>query len=239
MGRLNATICCWALLTLASVGSAFAQCHPLALIGESPDASSAYSYLTHFTEALSSAKEGADKIKDDSDPIQLLGALRATKAAYECAAYLVTPFLKSGNEAISTSALAASEAFNAAAQRYDDMRKHFAQSIDAASAGTLKPGSTADRSAALMQAIDEAGQLLLTAAIAATYSAVEADPTTKRMSGLAMTAPQRDKLRAELVSAFGPAVTKGASAGQTRLFGAAALLYQVISDPQRKPRAQF
>lgn len=239
MRRFSLTVLCSALAALASPNLAVAQCHPASLLGEAPDASSPYSYLLNLTKALSSANEGADQIKDDANPIQLLAAFRATKAGYDCAAFLVAPFLESGNEAISTSAMAASEAFTAAAQNYDEMRKHFAQAIDAVSAGTFKPGTAADRSAAIMQAIDQAGQLLLTAAIAATYSAVEADPSTRKMSGLAMTAPQRDKLKGELVSAFGPDVVKGASAGQSRLFGAAALIHQVISDPQRKPRSQF
>ena len=77
---------------------------------------------------------------------------------------------------------------------------------------------------------------MIPAVIAGTYAVVEVEPTTSRMSRLALTRAQRDDILQKLVSTFGNDVTKGMKAGQRPLTAAASALYQVIGDPQRKLR---
>lgn len=222
-------------LSVAVATEAQAQCHP-ALALPSPEPSSAYSYLLAFVEGLASAKEAGDQMADKMSDTEMLVAFRRAQAQYQCAASLVEPFTKSDSEAINTSALAASVAFSGLAETQDNFRKHIVASIDAVNAGTFKPGSAADRTSELIASTEESGQLLVTAAVAAMYAAVEADPSTGLMSRLAMNASQRDQLKERLLATFGPAVAKGLAAGQTRLLGAAVAVYQVLADPKREPR---
>ena len=76
----------------------------------------------------------------------------------------------------------------------------------------------------------------LPAAIAGTYAVVEHDPTTGRMSGLALTVPQRDEILKKLSATFGDQVTHGVQAGQFSLVAAAAAVYHVIGNQKRTPR---
>ena len=102
--------------------------------------------------------------------------------------------------------------------------------------GRVDPGTVLESQAELGASYDEAWKLLIPAATAATYSVVEEDPATGRMSGLALTAKQRNEILQKLRSEFGEEITKGMKAGQISLVAAAAVLYEVIGNQPRKTR---
>ena len=95
------------------------------------------------------------------------------------------------------------------------------------------------RQAELGALYDTTWKALIPPVMAATYAVVEKDPATGLMSGLAMTASQRDEILDKLRGTFGDEITKGMQAGQIRLVVAAAILYEVIGLQQRRPRGQL
>lgn len=108
--------------------------------------------------------------------------------------------------------------------------------LDSIAEGKLKPGTALERQAELAASYDEAWKLLIPAAIASTYAVVELEPTTGLMSRLGLTRVQRDEILHKLTSTFGDDIKSGMKAGQISLIAAAAALYQVLADPQRKLR---
>ena len=221
-----------AFLLVALFGaSASAQCFPSADVQiESP-----YRYLQAFIESLSDARDANAEI-DDKSTIQLMVGMRRRIASYKCAESRVTKYQSSANEAIKTSALAATIAYSTMGDLEEQSLKLLAKSIDQVSDGTFKPGTSAETSSAIAAKKEEIGSVLIQAAVAATYVAVAADPATKRMSRLSVTAAQRDELLGRLRELFGASIAKGIQAGQSRLQGAGGALYQILSDPQRRPQ---
>jgi len=211
--------------------SASAQCFPSAEVKvENP-----YSYLQAFIGSLSDAQDANAEI-DDKSTIQLMVGMRRRIASYKCAESRVTKYQSSTNEAIQTSAFGASRAYAIFGDLEEESLKLLSKSIDQISAGTFKPGTTAELSSGIAAKQEEAGSVLLQAAVAATYAAVAADPATKLMSRLSVTPAQRDELLGRLREMFGTSIVKGVQRGQSRLQGAGAALYQVLSDPQRRPQ---
>src|SRR5882672_1137457 len=92
------------------------------------------------------------------------------------------------------------------------------------------------RQADMAASRDTALNLVVMASIAGTYSLIEVDSTTGKMSRLALTEAQRDEILHDLQSAFGDKITGGMKADQYPVTVAAAALYQVISNPGYKLR---
>jgi hypothetical protein len=221
-----------AFLLVALFGaSASAQCFPSAEVQiESP-----YRYLQAFIESLSDARDANAEI-DDKSAVELMVGMRRRIASYRCAESRVTKYQSSANKAIETSALGATHAYSTLGNLEEQSLKLLSRSIDQLSAGTFKPGTAAEITSGITASKEEAGSILLQAAVAATLAAVAADPSTKLMSRLSVTSPQRDELLGRLREVFGASITKGVQRGQSRLEGAGAALYQVLSDPQRRPQ---
>lgn len=234
MTRLCTGVMLTLMMFVVNVVPSEAQCFST---GKDPVLSSAFDYLLAFSEALSDAKSAESRNPDNvTDDVKIMVGLRQARSDYKCAESRVSPFQKSKNEAIATSALGATFAFSAIADVQERRSKHLANSLNDVSAGTFKPGTAAEISAEITTKADEAGQMLTQAAVAATLASVAEDPGTGLMSRLALTASERDQVLAKLRSTFGAEVTKGLQAGQSRLHACAAMIYRVIGDPKRQPR---
>jgi hypothetical protein len=196
--------------------------------------------MLSFTDALSYAKSAVERIpgetESQSSSYDLLLGFRLGKKDYECAESQVSPYIKSSNEAIQASSEMASMAFARLADLQDESAAQYKSFLDSIGEGNLKPGTMLDERAKLGASYDETWKILPMAATAGTYAVVEEDPATGRMSGLALTAKQRDEILQKLRSTFGNEITQGVKAGQISLVAAAAVLYEVIGNQPRKTR---
>jgi len=211
-------------------------CIPPTVQKESP-----YHYIVSLAEALSYAKSGLDRtgpigLGPKPSDFDLFLGLKLGKADFECAKSQVSTYATSSNEAIKTSAEGAAFVFSLLADLHEKSVVEHKALLDSIGEGKPKPGTVLERQAELGASYDEAWKLLISAVIAGTYAVVEVEPTTSRMSRLALTRAQRDDILQKLVSTFGSDVTKGMKAGQRPLTAAASALYQVVGDPQRKLR---
>ncbi len=218
-------------------------CKPPVVKKESP-----FAYMVSLTDALSYGKEALGRLdpKDqqlkDPDPLtahydHLLG-LKLGKADFECAASQVQPYEASSNDAIQSSAQGVALVFATLAVLNDKSVAEHKALLNSLAKGKAEPGTFLEREAQLGASYDETWKLLIPAVITGTYAVVEEDPATGRMSGLALTASQRDEILRKLRGTFGAEITKGMQAGQISLVGAAAILYQVIGLQQQRPRGQ-
>ena len=201
---------------------------------------SPYQYILSFTDALSYAKSALDRIPKDlnllSSPYDLLLGLKLGKADFECAESQVSPYAASSDETIQTSARGASLVYALLAGLHEKSVAQHTAFLNSIDKGSVEPGTVLENQAELGASYDQAWKLLIPAATAATFSVVEEDPTTGRMSGLALTAKQRDNILRNLRSTFGDEITKGMKAGQSSLVASAAVLYEVIGNQPRKTR---
>lgn len=239
-GHLKAFMRC-ALMARCSAGLAIVLSLPQIAAAQcflqQPDVASVHSYLLAFTDALASVNSiPEDDGKPASDNVEAMVRFQQARAEFKCAESAVAPFQKSPIEAVSVSARAATVAFSELANVQAARVKLLATSLNEVADGTFKPGTAAETAAQLTVRSGEAGQMMLTATVAATLAAVELEPATGLMSRLAMTGKQRDEILTKLRSTFGGVVTKGLQAGQSRLVGAAATLYGVLSDSRRSTR---
>ncbi len=232
-----------AALFLAHTPVQAGLCTPPVVEKESP-----YAYMVSLAEALSYGKSGLDRLglKDQNrkDPDstsaifnRLLG-LKLGKADYECAASHVQPYAASSHKAIQTSAQGVALVFARLAELNDKSVAEDKAMLNSIGEGKGELGTFLERQAELGASYDETWKFLIPSAIMGTYAVVEKDPTTGLMSGLAMTASQRDEILGKLRSTFGAEITKGMKAGQISLIAAAAILYDVIGIQQRRPRGQ-
>lgn len=194
-------------------------------------------YLRAFVAGLSYVKEAEGRVSEKMDGLDILVGINRAKSDYECARERVEAFINSKAELIRTSASAAKMAFDALADLQRLRSDFVAKSLDEADAGSFKPGTAAQTAAQLTAFAEEAGQMLLMSAVAATYTLAAEDPGTGLMSRLSITATERDEIRKELVRVFGSDVTQGMQAGQSRLSAAAAVIVQVL-DQSREPRPE-
>jgi len=203
---------------------------------------SAYHYMVSLTDALTYAKSALNRTAPTNlgqrpGHFELLLGLKLGKTDFECAQSQMSPYVTSSNEAIKTSAEGAATVFARLVELHNRSVAEYTAFLDSVGDGKVKPGTVLERQADLGASYDEAWKLLITAVIAGTYAVVEVEPTTGRMSRLALTRVQRDVVLEKLVSTFGNDIKKGLRAGQLPLTAAASALYQVVGDPRRKLRA--
>ena len=243
MGSRRRVVMLAATVSLLHTPAYGGLCMPPAVEKESP-----YAYMVSLTEALSHGKEGLDRLdaRDQGlkapDPssvhYDLLLALKLGKADYECAATQVQPYVASSNEAIQTSAKGVAFVFISLGALNDKSVAEHTAMLNAIAEGKGEIGTFLERRAELAKSYDETWKLLVPMVITGTYAVVDKDPTTGLMSGLAMTAVQRDQILGKLRRTFGDEITKGIKAGQISLVAAAAVLYHVIGSQKRRPRGQ-
>lgn len=190
-----------------------ALCSPPVVRVENP-----YQYILSLTEALAYAKSALDRTipahrVSGVDDFELLFALKLGKSDLECAKSHVSPYAASPHETIKTSASGATAVFTRLVDLNDRSVKEYTAFLDSLGVGRVKPGTALEKQAELGAAYDEAWKLLITAVIAGTYAVIEEDPSTGRMSGLALTAAERDVVLQRLVSTFGSDVKGGIRAG--------------------------
>lgn len=211
-------------------------CTPPTVQKESP-----YHYIVSLAEALTYAKSGLDRsgpsgLGPRPSDFDLLVGLKLAKADFECAKSQVSPYTTSSNESIKTSAEGAALVFSLLVDLHEKSVAEHKALLDSIATESLKPGTFLERQAELGASYDEAWKLLIPSVIAGTYAVVEVEPSTGRMSRLALTRAQRDEILEKLQSTFGNDVKKGMKAGQLPLTVAASALYQVVGDSQRKLR---
>lgn len=211
-------------------------CMPPVVQKDSP-----YQYILTLVDAMSYAKSALAHIPKNMDSqssdYDLLLGLKLGKADFECAASQASPYASSSTETIQASARGAALVFARLADLQDESVAQYTAVLNSKDGRGIEQGTVLEKQAELGAVYDETWKLLVPAAVLATYSVVEADPTTGRMSRLALTAKQRDDILQTLRQTFGEEITKGMKAGQISLVAAAAVLYQVIGDQSRKVRA--
>lgn len=202
---------------------------------------SPYQYILTLADAMSYAKTALDRVQKDLNPqstdYDLLLALKMGKIDFQCAASQVSPYASSSTETIQVSAQGAALVFTSLVDLRQKSVAQYTAILNSPDGQGIERGTALEKQAELGAAYDETWKLLIPSALAATYSVVEKDPTTGRMSGLALTAKQRDEILQTLRSTFGEDVTRGMKAGQSSLVAAAAILYEVIGNRSRKVRA--
>jgi len=202
---------------------------------------SLYQYLLTLTNAMGYTKSALDRIpktmKSQSSYDDFLVGLELGKADFECAASQVSPYLSSSTEPIRISAQRATSVFASLVALQEKSIVQYAAILNSTDGRGLERRTALEKQAQLGAAHDETWKHLISAAQKATSSAVEADTTTRGMSGLALTANQRDEILQNLWFTFGEEITKGRKAGQLPLVAAAADMYHVIGNQSKKTRA--
>ena len=208
-------------------------CMPAVVEKNSP-----YDYIVSLADALSYTKQGQDRTDParadpKTSPFDLLLGMKLGKADFECARSKIVPFVSSTNEVIETSATGVADALRVLIELKEVSAATVTKLLDD---DQIKTGAASAMLADLAALHDQAWHQLILAVVASTYAVVEVEPTTGKMSRLALTRKQRDEITGKLVSAFGPGVKVGLKTGQNLLMSAAATLYQVVADPNRKLR---
>src|SRR5262245_8957952 len=207
-------------------------CMPPVVEKESP-----YQYILTLTNAMGYAKSALDRIPKtmrQSSNYDLLLGLELEKADFKCAASQVSPYTSSSTETIRISAERATSVFASLVDHQEKSIVQYAAMRNSTDGQGIERRTALVNQAELGAAPDETWKPLISAAQTATYSAVEEDTTTGRMSKLALTAKQRDEILQNLRLTFGEEITKGMKAGQKPLVAAAADLYQVIGHKSKK-----
>jgi hypothetical protein len=201
---------------------------------------STYQYILTLADAMGYAKSALDRVpkytKSQSSDYDLLLGLKLGQADFECAASHVSPYASSSTETIQVSAQAAALVFTSIVELREKSIAQYTTILNSTDGREIERGTALEKLADLGAAYDETWKLLIPAALAATHSVVEEDTTTGRMSRLALTATQRDEILQNLRFTFGEEITKGMKAGQISLVAAAAVLYHVIGNQNRKTR---
>ena len=199
---------------------------------------SLYHYILTFTNAMGYAKSALDRIpntmKSQLSNHDLLLGLELGKADFECAASQVFPYLSSFTEPIRISAQRATSVFASLVDLQEKSIVQYTAILNSTDGQGIERRMALEKQAELDAAYDETWKHLISAAHKATFSAVEADTTTRGMSGLALTANQRDEILQNLRFTFGEEITKGRKAGQIPLLAAAAEMYHVIGNQSKK-----
>lgn len=220
---------------LFSGSSEAALCFPPSVEKESP-----YHYLLALSNAFGYAKDAISRNEEPStdttqETLRLLYAFKLAKGDYECAAQQMAPYAESSSETISKSAKWIGTIFLMLAEFQDEAVQDMKATIDAGPT-KFKEGTFLERQAEWATSIDNTWKLLVPACIAATYSVIEKDPATGLMSRLSLDPKERDDVLRKLRSTFGEEVTKGLKAGQISLVAAAASVYEVVGNQQRKTK---
>jgi hypothetical protein len=207
-----------------------------------PKADSSYHYLLALTDALNYAKTGRDRVRNASDNPDTMAAMtelminiKLADKDYSCAADILKPYLASSNKAIATSAEAAATVFDALVQ-LDKQSLAMLKNILNNDPNATNLGDLAERLSDLGAQADDIWKLLPMATISATYSIIEKDPATQKMSRLNITALQRTEVLSRLKGTFGPSILKGMQAGQLPLEGAAGALCEFLTDTRWRPK---
>ena len=195
---------------------------------------SLYRYILTLTNAMGYAKSALDRIpktmKSQLSSHDFLAGLELGKAEFECAASQVSPYLSSSTETIRISAQRATSVFASLVDLREKSIAQYAAILNSTDERGIARRTALEKAADLGAAHDEIWNHLISATQKATSSAVEADTTTRGMSGLALSANQRDEILQNLWVTFGEEITKGRKAGQIPLVAAAADMYHVIGN---------
>lgn len=229
------------LMTIATLLMLHTPSHAGLCLPHDVEKESPYRYVLTLIDSMGYAQTAIKRQEQKSSTnteetlFQLFYGFKLAEADFDCAEFQVSPYVSSTNEAIRTSAKGAALSYSRLGALQEEAALHLKLLLDAGP-NEFKYGTMLERQAERAASMDEVWKLLPPAAIAATYSVIEEDPTTGRMSGLALTAKQREEILQKLRSTFGEEITKGVKAGQISLVAAAAVLYEVIGNQPRKTR---
>lgn len=220
------------LMVLMHTAAHASLCVPPTVEKNSP-----YRYLVSVANALEYAKEGLARV-DAADPkggaYSLLVALKLQQSDYQCAESQVAPYAASSDTLISGAARHVTFIFHQLGQVSDELISQMKVLVDQNT--STPPSDMAERQAKAQSDLEQTCGLLVHAAIFSTYTVIRADPTTGKMSLLALTAAQRDDILGTLRAGFGKEIIGGMKEGQHPVEAAAAALYQVVGNPQYQLR---
>jgi len=200
------------------------------------------SFCTAMIEAFSYAESGRSRVVDDAksnDPVgkamQLMYVLKLADEDYLKAASLVAPYIKSKSETIQ---LAASAAYLSFSGLIEQNERNIALTSALLDGGKGKSrGQLAETSSDIMAEVDKSWKMLVTAAVATTYTMLEPDSTSDKM-GMTITLAEKQGLMKRLADIFGDEVKGGPKAGQYPLEAAASTLYGFLKQ-EWKTREQL
>lgn len=236
--RIASFLTLFALIMLAPSKVGGALCMPPEAKPNSP-----YHYLLALTNALGWAKSARDRLmQSHSTNKELLSsitesilAIKLADRDYECAVTILLPYKGSHHDVVKTSAKSAATVFSMLVELDKQFIAHYKKLLSLREADQ-DLGIYVEQTAELGAKADDIWKMLPLAAVASTYSIVEADPTTGKLAGLSLTAAQRAEILKKLSDTFGASVQKGMQAGQLSLEAAAGVLYQFLSDKRWKSK---
>ena len=229
---LQRVISACALVLLAGSSAQAGLCVPPTVEKNSP-----YRYLLSLANAMVYANEGLGRAQGanaGTDEFSLIVSLRLQRSDYQCAESQVAPYATSSDSVIKDSAEGAALVFHRLQRHDDDLIAQLKALLD--SSATVNPGTLAERLADVQSAIEQTWGMMPHVAALSTYTAIRVDPSTRKMSRLALSAEERDEILGVLRTGFGKGIIGGMKEGQYPLEGAAAVLYQVIGNPQYQLR---
>jgi len=195
---------------------------------------SAYDFMVTVVNSLGWAKEGLAKERTQtSDLTSKLVNMKSAREDYTCSGKILGPFVVSKDEMIKQSAEVLSLGYDTIRTANELAEAQLIDLINQISAG--KPpgqGTTSNVLATIRSNSDGAWNDLMQAVAVTSHVMVKFDGDAPAKN-LRITKAQREALKKQLVSTFGPSVKKGMQTGQTYLVASGAALYQFLSDPTR------
>ncbi len=221
-------------ILLSPFPSYASQCINSVVVEDSP-----FHFLRRFTDGLNyaqtSIKRYTDKTETSSDADSIssqLSVITLGKADLECAESQVAAYRMSSHAIIRQSAEVAASSFAQLARLQQQTLLDFQAAINAGPKN-FKPWTFMARQAERVSAIDEAWKRLVPVAILATYSVMDKNLSTGRVSNLALTARQRNEILEKLRATFGTEISEGNKSGHKAAVAAGPVLYEVLSNQQR------
>ena len=192
-----------------------------------------YSYLYSFIDSLGYARDALNYLQSPQTQTELQSMLFSlTQAANKlsCGQNILTPYSNSSHKAIKASADSGAAAFGLLADIQHEKIREVRNHLDA---GKANPGSYVERLAELSNQENDIWKSLVDSALLATYTISAEGPQSGLMSRSSLTVAQHQQLLRELRSDFGTSIIKDTEVDQPAYLSAAALLYQVLIDPNR------
>ncbi len=200
-----------------------------------PYDTTALTFARVMISALDHASSTLDEF-DDTSPLEVILSFRRAIGEYQCASALLSPFIEHPNEDVRDAVVAGRILFAVEQSVNEALLGLYRSRIDGDA--RLTESALADSMASLvLKSHAVTNQLPLVMVASVTASLTEMNPTSNRLTRLAMTTVQRDSILHDLVEIFGSDVTKPSPPEQSWLMGAAWALYRSLADSlwQLKP----
>ncbi len=197
--------------------------------------SETFLYARDFIISLSYAKAGLDHEHNIQRPtyLELLNKTKLAIAEYEKAARTLEEYTHSNDEVIQ---VGSDVTLSTYVQLIETNRAILAeiQDLSRSESPAFDYGAFIDRVSDLMVEQEQAWKNLLPAAISVTYVLRESSEEGEELDRLGITTEEKRELIARIDRTFGESVKGGQKASQEAVVGAAAELYEFLSQPEWK-----